>query len=64
MDVALRKGVTIRNYGLSLAPGGNSDDQGDYFCAKDCPPIPNVQDPFQAGVQVYWPSKAIASDVF
>ena len=54
-DVALRKGVTIRNYGLSpeLRIGF-----GGYDCVAHCPPLPDVQDTFKAGVQVYWPSKA------
>lgn len=54
-DVALRKGVTIRNYGLSPGP---YRDFGDYNCVEHCKPLPDVQDAFQAGVRVYWPSKA------
>ena len=54
-DVALREGLTIRNYGLS--PEFRTDISS-YFCTEDCSPLPNVQDAFGAGMRVYWPSKA------
>jgi hypothetical protein len=55
-DVALRKGLTIRNYGLS--PDQHDDFDAGYDCLEHCPPRPVVHDAFKEGVRVYWPSKA------
>ena len=54
-DLALRKGLTIRNYGLSPDP---RTDLSGYLCVQHCAPLPEVRDAFREGVRVYWPSKA------
>jgi DNA-binding beta-propeller fold protein YncE len=54
-DLALRKGLTIRNYGLSPDEHNNL---GGYTCVDHCGDLPVVHDAFQEGVRVYWPSKA------
>ena len=54
-DVALKKGLAIRNYGLSPDPHLNISG---YDCVAHCAPRQDVQDAFKAGVRVYWPSKA------
>ena len=53
-DLTLRKGLTIRNYGLSPDP---HNDLSGYDCVDHCPVRPVVRDAFEEGVQVYWPSK-------
>jgi DNA-binding beta-propeller fold protein YncE len=54
-DLALRKGLTIRNYGLSPDQHNNL---GGYTCVDHCEALPVVHDAFTEGVRVYWPSKA------
>jgi DNA-binding beta-propeller fold protein YncE len=55
-DLALRKGLTVRNYGLS--PDQHNDIDTNYDCIEHCPPRQVVHDAFKEGVRVYWPSKA------
>ena len=54
-DLALRNGLTIRNYGLSPDP---HNDLSGYDCVDHCQVRPPVHDAFQEGVRVYWSSKA------
>jgi DNA-binding beta-propeller fold protein YncE len=54
-DLALRKNLTVRNYGISPDPHNDIDG---YFCVAKCEARPDVHDAFKEGVQVYWSSKA------